>query len=295
MITENAGGKNILPVSTASADETIPQEDVLVLGKLGSVGRLQKDVATCKATLKAFICQSVEDETAAAGDTISSTLLGQMLTDLATEARGGKNAEIKVYSNNANETGGFEMKGVMNSIGIDAAKGAFPTLDLGFEGIGALQLLEMGDTDTSVKSSAGSDYVKKATPHTSKDVTVGGVSADTIASAKFSFDMPTESLSRLGGKIIGKTSVVENDNKMFSKPPFKASMTVDGQDLTQSGGLAGAIVTAGKLSIQAGGAGGVHAEFDGSKALSTQSYSQNVGDVGATYSVTVEGTNAKFS
>jgi hypothetical protein len=292
LITENGGGTNLLPVSTASADETIPQEDVLVLGKLGSVGRLQKDVATCKGTLKAFICSVVKDEAAGAGT--SSTIMGTMLTDLATEARAGKNATVEVKSNNAGESGGFKMLGVLNSVGIDAAKGAFPTLDLGFEGIGSLETLEMGDTTTSAKDNAGSGYVKEATPHTSKDVEVSGAGTDTVASAKFSFDMPTESLSRLGGKIVGKTSIVSADNAMFSKPPFKATMTVDGQDLSASGGAAGAVAANGKIVIATGGAG-LTVEFDGAKAISAQSYSQNVGDVGATYSVTVEGTNAKFS
>jgi hypothetical protein len=38
-------------------DETIPQEDVLVLGKLGAAKRVQKDVATSKCTLKAYLAQ----------------------------------------------------------------------------------------------------------------------------------------------------------------------------------------------------------------------------------------------
>ena len=54
-----AGGYNILlPIQTASADETIPQDDVLVMGKIGGVARVQKDVATTKCSVKAFLASA---------------------------------------------------------------------------------------------------------------------------------------------------------------------------------------------------------------------------------------------
>ena len=50
----------IMPVQSASVDETIPQDDVLVLGNLGGVKRLQKDVATSKCTLKAYLTENMQ-------------------------------------------------------------------------------------------------------------------------------------------------------------------------------------------------------------------------------------------
>jgi hypothetical protein len=44
-----------LPTSSASCDETIPNEDVLVLGKLGAAARAQKDVTTCKSNIKFYL------------------------------------------------------------------------------------------------------------------------------------------------------------------------------------------------------------------------------------------------
>ena len=38
---QNGGYNILLPIQTASADETIPQDDVLVMGKIGGVARVQ--------------------------------------------------------------------------------------------------------------------------------------------------------------------------------------------------------------------------------------------------------------
>ena len=45
----------LLAVQSASVDETIPQDDVLVMGNLSGVGRVQKDVASSKCTVKAYL------------------------------------------------------------------------------------------------------------------------------------------------------------------------------------------------------------------------------------------------
>jgi hypothetical protein len=183
--------------------------------------------------------------------------------------------------------------GIATSIGIDASKGAFPMIDLGFEGVGRLNTLAMGAASTLADAVGGDWYITAATPLTSRNVSVDSASTDTIASVKSSYDMPTETLSRLGGLIVGAQSVVATDNQMFSKPPFKASMTADGQNLalvsTQWAGTGAKIkfdAVAGDLNVEIGQAG---------LNVSTKSFSQNVGDIGATFSVTAEGTRMTFT
>lgn len=169
--------------------------------------------------------------------------------------------------------------------------------DLAFEGVGRLNALNMGASSTLGNDDGGDWFVDALNPLTSKDVQVWGASqitTDTIASVKSSYDMPTETLSRLGGTILGNTAAVGDDNKQFSKPPFKASFTADGQDMD-----AVASAWTGNASLRlvgtlAGKTCTVAIESSGLN-VSTKSFSQNVGDVGATFSVTAEGTKMTFT
>ena len=230
--TPASATKWLLPVQTASADETIPQDDVLVLGKLGGVARLQKDVASCKASIKAYICQSIT-ENASGVASVATDQMHTFLNALAADASAGNPSRIYVDSTGqGNALDGFEFHGTLSSIGIDASKGAFPMLDLSFDGVGRLEELNMGTATTLPGAHAGSvGYITAATPATSENVSVTGGTGDTVASVKFSHDMPTETLSALGSTIQGSSSNVKDGNKVFSKPPFKTSITADGQDL----------------------------------------------------------------
>jgi len=316
----------IIPTQTASADETIPQDDVLVLGKLGGVARLQKDVASCKASFKCYLvdsfisedwanCDVQGDKTALGGNVGALGTSAGMLNMLEQDARAGNVLNhycdsTGVAGTSANQNDGFQIFGICSSMGIDASKGAFPMLDLAFEGVGRLEQLNMGTGGTLSATSGGKCAIKTAVPLTSKDVYLGSIighatTGDTVASVKWSYDMPTETLSRLGGTILGQSSQIKNDNKVFSKPPFKASMVADGQSLVKTPGEwanSGADVTKGAFMILE--KGGENASTnngckvkleDAGTNVSTRSLSQNVGDVGATFSVTAEGTKTLFT
>jgi hypothetical protein len=121
---------------------------------------------------------------------------------------------------------------------------------------------------------------------------------DVLNSAKLSFDMPTETLSALGNEVEGNTYAVRAGNRVFSKPPYKASLSLDGQGLKAAGlenvHTSGSHVISRVLpnEIQIGQ---LHCVVNPvGAATSARSFSQNVGDVGATYSVSVEGTGASF-
>ena len=298
-----------LPAQSANADETIPQDDVLVLGKLGGVARLQKDVATSKASVKFYLCDTITvDTSAAAFNAFEGTLrdadlqyLYDLLADLETDSIAGTANTLNVDSTGTGTAGtsdedGFSMAGVCSSIGIDASKGAFPMVDLSFEGVGRLNSLAMGTTGTLTDAHGGDWHISSCVPITSADVSITGVTTDTIANVKIAYDMPTETLSKLGGVIAGTHNNVSADNQMFSKPPFKASMTADGQSAAQvATAWAGSTDTSCQVKFN-GTAHFMKAAIQGAGLnVSTKSFSQNVGDVGATFSVTAEGTKMLFT
>ncbi len=465
----------LLPVQSFSADETIPNEDVLVMGKKGGVARVQKDVAAGKCTVKAYLAEymaimdgSLKDagvfqwkqhDAATTGDVnydgsmaksyytdatadsthgnIDSTggnnpstpnagkfsdmqqygaedgpfpgithkgfLAGEawiqngydavakqgMLEQLIWESMGGYESLVELFqpqNTGTTKMNGISFIGILSSISIDASKGAYPTIDLTWEGLGEMAFMHLGakdvDDDTldggsndteevlAHSQNAGDWYVHSCRPHTSADVlvwgrdqwggsasgfsndklallagnsqnyyseqdivdgtanygdelasgnetgeakdnrygndaTTGGAlqtaghtegNVDVMNSAKLSFEMPTETLSALGQVIEGNTFAARGGNRVFSKPPYKSSLNLDGQGLracgieTYSGGVVSSRVLPNEIQI-----GQLHCVIDpDGAATSSRSYSQNVGDVGATYSVAVEGTNASF-
>jgi len=329
-----AGGWNAyLPIQSASADETIPQDDVLVMGKIDGVARLQKDVSTSKSSLKAYIATTGKYNTTVTANQIwpqggasltSGTGMHQgavwsfheLLNDLEVAATEGVVCYLQVDSLNvANAANGgddgFKMYGICSSIGIDASKGGFPTLDLSFEGVGRLTDMSMGSQHSLAHVNGGVQTIKELTPLISSHVSLGTEAThgadvvDTINSVKFSFDMPTETLSRMGGIIMGTYNNVYQDNRIFSKPPYKASMTVDGQSLSaverqwRSGDSNGALgnTTANGIAfrLKYPGWNGVTVAIDrAGSTISARSFSQNVGDVGATFSVSAEGSGASY-
>ena len=304
----NGNDTILLPVQTASADETIPQDDVLVMGKIGGVARVQKDVATTKCSVKAFIAHGGVMQNGSTAWTQGRAMdLDGLLTNLETRATQGLQAVITVDSTGANATNGkdgFEISGILNNISIDASKGAFPMLDLSFEGVGRMDELDMGTGTTLSESNGGSDSLKSVTPLVSTDVSLGtsADANDTINSVKFSFDLPTETLSRLGGLILGDRDTVKDDNAIFSKPPYKATMTVDGQSVdsvNSQWNSASADTMAAGIGVQFRKGSTANTGFAAlvnyaGAAVSSRSFSQNVGDVGATFSVSAEGTDASF-
>jgi hypothetical protein len=295
---KTSGGTYIIPCQSANADETIPVDDVLVLGKLGAAGRLQKDVASCKASIKGYICTSVlvgnlSDNAFKAAD---DTLLNTMLSEVRLDSIAGDALTVRLQHNGQN-TGGFEFKGACSSVGMDISKGNFGMLDMSFDGVGQINDLSLGNPNNAIPNQATSstqNNVSEATPTVSSDVILpaDGHDDDTIANLKFSFDMPTETLSRLGGTFIGNTNTVEDDNVTFSKPPFKSSMTVDGQSATTMD--ADATTDSSTNRIRGFDIGGLGVELV-SPAVSARSMSQAVGDVGATFSLTIDGTDALFA
>ena len=251
-----------LPVQTASIERTVPTEDIIILGKLGSVGRQQKEVESVKMDIKLFWATGSGNNLSAAN---LDTLTGNALN--------GTRSKVVVTPN------GFTGYGILTNFGIDAGVGDFLTANMSFEGFGTPIIT----TAATAAANASSYPSASVVVYTSENVSAGG-SDETIKSAKFSIDIPSERLSRLGAPITGSQTGADltGNHLLVAKPPFKVSVSYDGQFMT--GAHANDPITFGHLKIT-----------PANSNITTQSFSQNAGDVGATMSFASEGTSCTFA
>ena len=251
------------PVQSASCETTIPVEDITVLGKLGSAGRFQKEVATCKSDIKIFL---------ASGASNSHTLTAETIVDLTGKAMEGTLSDIRVAPN------GFGLSGILASLNIDASKGNFVMVDMSFVGVGEPAY---DAVPTTIGGGQHTGALTSVTPIINQiSLTTSDGSFDTCpSSAKFSFDMPNEVISCINSVISGAQSAVTGTNVQVAKPPFKGTITVEGTSAEQAN------------AIQFG-----HLKCTVKDAkLISRSFNQAAGEVGATYNFTSEGVDVVFT
>lgn len=289
-----------LPVQSASIERTIPADNILILGKLGSVGRQQNGVETVKMDIKLFWASGTglipgEIPNIPGIDAVDTRLNFNHIDELTGNALEGKRSIIVV------EPAGFTGYGILTNFSLDAGLGDFVTANLSFEGYGTPLIATQATKSNSITDYPASSVVV----YTSQNVFLFDNDAanftkidptETIKSAKFSLDIPTESISRLGAAITGcqSTDIVAylsghaegvsqltGNHLLVAKPPFKVSISYDGQFLT--GSHAKDKITFGHLTIEPLFA-----------SITSQSYSQSAGEAAATMSFSSEGTSAKF-
>ena len=267
-----------LPIQSASIERTVPTEDIMILGKLGSAGRQQKEVESVKMDIKLFWASgsranSSTNVISAGGD--ETRITAADLQVLTGNALRGTRSKIVVSPN------GFTGYGVLTSFGIDGSVGDFLTASMSFEGFGT-PVIANTTTDASVESS----YVPASVfVYTSENISLGAGThgTETIKSAKFSLDIPTERLSHLGSPVTGmQDSSLTGFHMLVAKPPFKVSVSYEGQLVTGAHELDP--ITFG------------HIKFTPIAAnITSQNYSQNAGDVGASMSFSSEGTSVTMA
>jgi hypothetical protein len=266
-IVTNGAISKFLPVQSAGVEVTIPNEDILTLGRLGSVGRFQTTVATCKADIKTYL--------AITGNSSSAVLTASVIQALTGEALAGSVSTISVTPN------GFTMSGILASFGVDISNGSFATADLSFVGVG--EPAQSAAPVSNVYSEPG-NAPTSFTPVTSNLVSGQGV-AGCANSIKFSLDLPNDTVSCLGGAISGGQVAVSSSFLMVAKPPFKASISVEGTAVDYpTGSQLTSQYQIGKFGIT----------LPNGK-IASRSVNQAVGNVGATYSYTVEDVSALFA
>jgi len=269
-LTEGAGSYITgLPVQTASIERTVPTEDIVVLGRLGSVGRQQKEVETYKMDVKLFWAS-----------TANAQLTHSDISTLTGNALKGTRSEVIIEPN------GFTGFGILNKFSLDGSVGGFITADLGFEGFGTPTIT----TAANAGNTEGGGVPSSVTVYTSENVILGSNNSsvsnptETIKSAKFNLDLPTETLSRIGAQITGSTtdSLLTGNYLHVAKPPFKASFSYEGELVT--GDHKSDALTFGHLKV-------TPVNFN----VTSQSFNQNQGDVGATMSFNSEGVSVTFA
>jgi hypothetical protein len=265
---ETFGGiTRYLPVQSASCEVNKPIEDILSMGKLGSLGRVQNAVSTCKADIKSYL----PNQTGAQNYLMNAAFIAA----LTGEALSGVNSVITVSPN------GFTMSGILSALNIDISEGSFATSDLSFVGVGEPTF---ADAPTTTTYSQQANMPSAFSPVTSSNVS-GQVTGGCAASFKFSLDIPNESLTCLGGNVSGTQGAIAKDFIQVGKPPFKASISVEGTAVNPPvGGALTDNYVVGKLAIKLPAA-----------QVTSRSFNQAVGNVGASYNYTLEDVSAIFA
>lgn len=259
-----------LPINSASMEETIPIENVLVFGSLGAAARMQKEPSKAKMSVKTYLI------TGSANNLDATAISG-----LVTQALQG------VYSTVVVKPNGFSGQGILTNIAIEASTNNFVTLDLTFEGLGTPDRAEVPTGMAYTLYNDSPLAVTSVTPVTSNYVAVGSVSSDIkigvttgtcLSSAKFSMDIPNDTISCLGSEITGSQTVVASGNMMVAKPPYKVSLVVEGTSAT---------------ACDFADFGYITVKLPQPKTVS-RSINQAVGNVGQTYNYTVEDVDVEF-
>lgn len=266
-IVTNGGITKLLPVQSASCELTTPIEDILSFGRLGSVGRFQTTVSTCKSDIKTYL--------AITGGSVQNMVNTAFIQGLTGESLAGSLSVISVTPN------GFTMSGILAAMSVDISNGSFATCDFSFVGVGEPTFA--ASPNSNVYTEPGT-MPTSFTPVTSANVS-GQTSAGCANSFKFSLDLPNDTISCLGGAISGSQGAVAASFLQVAKPPFKASLSADGMAVDAP---TGANVTSqfavGRLGITLPAA-----------KVTSHSVNNAVGQVGATYAYTLEDVSALFA
>lgn len=286
-ITTNGGYLRYLPVQSASCERTQPIEDVLSFGQLGSLGRFQTSVTTCKSSIKSYLPMPSYGASFTGGTTGSSSennvIDETLLTALTGDSLAGAVATISVYPN------GFTMSGILTSFSVDIANGGFAMADFSFNGVGEPYFAPQPTTSTySIQPNMPSSFTPVLSSHVSGiyHPTTQSITGNTSSSLKFNLDIPTEQLSSLGGNITGSQVEVAPYFLMVAKPPFKTSISVEGTSVAipAGTGAAGNMYVIGGLGITLPRA-----------VVTSSSFNNAVGNVGATYNYTLEDVSCIFT
>ena len=264
------GNNATFPIKNFSISRERPMEAILGLGLLKGFDQAQKGFETFKFDVKCFLPKNPQ---------IAPSVFKTMCT----------NAEIGTYTEFQVTPGTPLLKGAITNISLDNTVGDFIELSLSFQGIGNPNVTDTGDSISTAPTDAGG-VASTVEVYDSSQVTVDSEYGDTVKSAKFSFEMPIETIAHLGGPITATNDVLTkgtnvNKVRLIAKAPYKASLSFDGTsvkaraDANNRGGDL-PMITFGnlKFTIQNG-------------ALKSFSINQSPGEIGAAYSASYEGTH----
>lgn len=261
-------GNNVymLPISSANIEVSRPVEPVTAFGQFGALAVAQSNLTTCKASLKGYLGTGVGI------NGLSATAINDLITETQAQASGG--IVITVNPN------GFAMTGILTNLGIDISAGGFGTFDMGFAGIGNPYVVTGGTSATAAYTTL---TVTPATMH-SVNVGTGLLSGTSVTSIKFSYDLPTDTLSALGDNPNANQGNL--NSVIATKAPYKSSLSLEGYglDVTMLDSLVTGVVQVGNIIFQMPKA-----------KVNSRSMSNAAGQVAATFSLATEDVSATFT
>jgi hypothetical protein len=177
--------------------------------------------------------------------------------------------------------GGFAMTGILTSLGIDISMGGFGMIDLGFAGIGNPSIVAPTGT---YATDPNSSYA--ISPITTMSIGTGGGLANTYAtSIKFSYDLPSDTLSALGDNPNANQGNLTS--QIATKPPYKATINVEGHGVDPTkldSAFAAAVYGIGDIGVALPNA-----------KVSARSANNAAGQVSESFAYTIEDTTATLT
>ena len=171
---------------------------------------------------------------------------------------------------------------VLSSISVNAAVGDLPTMELTFDGVPMSAPVDTDDEadDSKLASIPVATAFTVVTPAfvsgfaggNKVSLTAGDSSTDSIQTFTFGWEMPVERIQRLGENV--------NATQPFGNPPGTATISLEGTNIPNIGNSNLSGIAIGPYIFAIGGRSDVV----------SREHSMAVGDVSATFSVSIEGT-----
>lgn len=253
----------ILPINSASIEVSRPIEAATAFGQFGALNQAQTNVTTCKMSLKGYLGSG----TNVTG--VSSSVLNNIIGHTASGVM-----SIVVQPQ------GFTGSGILTNLGIDISVGGFGMFDMGFAGVGNPIL-----ADASASATNSSTTTLALAPVTTMSIGNAGLLQNANpTSIKFSYDLPTDTLTSLGENPNGWQGTL--NSIIATKAPYKASLSVEGFGVNPT--LTDAQAT-GQVSI-----GNIGVNLPKGR-VTARSTSNAAGQATANFSYTVEDVSANIS
>ena len=250
-----------VPVKNISISRERPMEPILGLGVLKGANQAQRGFETFKIDVKCFLTASG----------MSSSGFKSIFLDVEK----GIHKVIKMDP-------GFDAQAFLTGLTIDSSVGEFTEVGLSFQGI--------GNPDISTTTAAiGADVggAAAATVLDSSNVTSVDPFGTTVKSAKFSFQMKTETIAQISTQVFTNSKSIPTSRvKFIAKPPYQASLSFEGTSLIQ---ITNATNRGAPLPVLDFG-GGMVVTLQNA-VLKSFSTSQTPGEIGAAFSASYEGTS----
>lgn len=256
-------------VQNASVSYNSPNQTVNAFGTKGIIDNVQLEPETATATFSYILPSGTGN-----GSHISPVMLNSLMQNSLLDVPVPMHVSVAGV--------GRVISGYLSSMTVNAAVGDLATCEMTFEGVpsgGIVGNDSDGERPNTISSVAAVSYpvltpdrISGIGPAIAEDGNpasnaIGGFGAS-AQNASFSWEVPVERVMSLG------TSV--SDSTTFTNPPGTSSMTVQGMDLPL--GITGLVVGGFTFGLGAQG------------RVSSREHNLAVGDVGATFNVTVDST-----